>query len=294
MVVTRADSTGMVRDTSFAVTSSFLHVLFSKIEYRDALKAGTVSVNQTSSPFLNPQIPPGDLPFGTGPSLFNEFPRIGFSVGISTFEPEFSGLDDVVQSILEGYRAQGYDLQSPTKPTSLSMPLLAPVFGLSGAFTPEWQVEILTSVPTGGEMGLWYASLTGTYTPEFLTGPTVRLGLSSGIIRIAHEFSTAYTFGTSSRISPLDSVGRYQYLNFIAVAGSGVQWGGMVSLLGEYHSNRFSLISAYVQYTFGPTYHSEMSLGSPPSGLPIDQSGLGQYEFRITGISIGAKLTIHF
>jgi len=294
MVVTLADPAGRDRDSLVAVTASFLHVLFSKIEYREALKSGTVPSVVASSPFMNQQ-QPGELPFGTGPSLFNEYPRLGFSVGISTFKPEIVGFENVVESILDGYRAQGYDMAGSSKTATLEMPLLAPVFGLSGAFTPEWQAEIQASVPSGGNVGIWFASLGATYTPEFLTSSVVRLGFAAGLFRLTHEFSTTFGFEKSTnRISPVDSLGRYAYLSTVTVNGSGTQWGGTLSLLGELHDNRFSLVTAFVQYTIAPTYVSDLTLSGYTAQLPITQSDLGQYEFHLQGFSAGAKLTIHF
>lgn len=294
MAITMTDSAGRDQDSSFAVTPAFLHTLFAKIEYREALKSGTVPLVVASSPFLNQQ-QPGELPFGTGPSLFNEYPRLGFSIGISTFKPEAVGLENVVNSILDGYRAQGYDMHGSSKTVTLDMPLLAPVFGLNGAFTPEWQAEIQASVPSGGNVGIWFASIGATYTPEFLTSSIARLGLAAGLFRLTHEFATTLGFEKSTnRISPVDSLGRYAYLSSVSITGSGTQWGGTFSLLGELHHNRFSLITAFVQYTIAPDYVSDLTLHSYAAELPITQSGLGQYELRVQGFSAGAKLTIHF
>jgi hypothetical protein len=298
MVVTMCDSRGREWDSSLAVTGAFLHTLFSKIEYRDALQTGSTVGGFASSPFLSQQPAPGDVPFGTGPSLFNEYPRLGFSVGIFTMKPELSGLDNTVRSILDAYRDQGYAMQRSATSPALGMPLTAPVFGLSGTFSPEWRAEIHACVPSGADIDLSYVSLAAAYTPGFLSAGAFRLGFTASLLRLTHEFTRNFRFeGSGNRISLIDAQGRYMYLSSVHVTGNGVQWAGSVGLVGEIHNHGFAIISLFCHYTFPSTYASTLTLKHPPEvplEVPLAQAELGQYELRMAGYSAGLQLTIQF
>ncbi len=143
LAVTQRDRDGTRRDTTLVVCPALLHTLYIKITYHEQLMAGTFTPGQDSSAFLLEMLemagptqlgeahaagkpggkqPPrwsDSLPIGIGPSLYDEYPCLSFSVAASLMRAEVEGVAAIVQSIKDGYRQQGYTISQRAEEPAL-------------------------------------------------------------------------------------------------------------------------------------------------------------------------------
>jgi hypothetical protein len=201
------------------------------------------------------------------------YPDLGFGIGLSTYSPDFSGLSSAFTAIEDKYRKQGYTIQHHDSNFDVSPLLWNIKIRFSYAFA--LLLETGKSLRNDVEFKAVSASLLYHFQPfeKAWFRPYVGAGISS------YHFSVERKYGPPDRISPVDSIGSYRYLDVITSEGGNIGlmvMGGIeLATLGEFG------LSIYGNYSLIPA-------------IETTTTGSEKATVKFSGFVAGVRITIYF
>jgi opacity protein-like surface antigen len=174
-----------------------------------------------------------------------KYPKFGFGFGWSTNSLDAGTLQPLIRAIENAYRRPGYSIKYQTLQLEASSLLW---FSIGIRFSKEYEFLVQFGVPKS-DLGATLKTLCASflYSPAVFPVDWVQPYFGAGIGR--YRFSTDNSLGYGDRISPIDTLGRYYYLNAINISGSESKTGFTLECgveIGRGASPKLNLYGLYI------------------------------------------------
>jgi len=243
-------------------------VTWKELEEKHAVSSGGLSQRPDLFPFYANEPPEQPEPF----------PRLSFRTGISTSASDFGGIQQLVTTVEDHYREQGY----PVRESSVD-PKLGPLlwFSLGLDLAPAFGLTLETSTALGGDCTMKTVAASVVYRPSFLGSNAFRPYVGAGVL--STFFSIEQVYLHSDRVSPVDSTDGYSVLAAIGVQGKTRKGGGLVTIGFEWRekvSASFA-VQAFARYLLVPPMTVTSSYGETR-------------DISLRGFVLGGSLALYF
>jgi len=296
---------GAIHDTVSEYSEALLYILAEKIEHYESLKDGSYhmgdqpprliaveesdssgvwipqhrpaprSVVGTQDTVARAHVLPDLLPFaGKSDRLqIDEYPNLGFGIGISTFSPDLSGLNKAVGAIQYKYEQQGFIVGSQSPELALG-----PLLWVHLKVRANYAVAVLAEAGSSlSKDDVTFYAITASLLYHFRPVQESWFRPYAGVGFATYRYSIALHY--DARISPITDFGSYSTLDRIVLKGS--KAAPLVRAGLELSAPTGPAAEVFAVYTFMPTLETVTGEGVLAS-------------MKLGGFIIGARITLTF
>jgi hypothetical protein len=232
------------------------------------------------------------LPFwnGTPPVALVSYPRLGASIGVSTYQPDLSGINELVTLTEEAFQGGGYPIRHV--PPNLTLDPLV-WYSLTLDISSSFRL-VLDAAKASNNEGLTFklAGASLLYNIPLKSIDFLKPYIGLGFAR--YSFSMGQNLSHDDQITPNDSAGFHYYLAGIGINGSAAQTGYLVAFgvrLAPYGSAGWAFFDLFGRYLAVPSMTvTSMTVNSMDGTSTVGQTR----EIRLHSLALGASFVLYF
>jgi hypothetical protein len=223
------------------------------------------------------------------------YPRLGASIGVSTYQPDLSGINELVTLTEEAFQAGGYPIRHALPNLTLD-PLVW--YSLTLDISSSFRL-VLDAARASSDDGLTFklAGASLLYNIPLKSIDFLKPYIGLGFAR--YSFSMGQNLNHDDQITPNDSAGFHYYLAGIGINGSAAQTGYLVAFgvrVAPFGSAGWAFFDLFGRYMGVPSMEvTSMPLSSSPWSSTAVASTVSQTrEIQLHSLALGASLVLYF